>query len=144
MITQSSKYRSSIHNYRRIFAPVERCYTFKHRFVTCTDDSNTSSFFVEAERIVTEDYVPSIEDIEQSSKRGIVETHFSADESSIRVLQIYCQLGHFTKWMRIFDPKDITSIMFYASLCDYDEPCVDSSLGEQVCVLPSRIGLDYS
>jgi len=66
-----------------------------------------------------------------------VETHFSADESSIRVLQIYCQLGHFTKLMRIFDPKDITSIMFYASLCDYDEPCVDSSLGEQVCALPS-------
>lgn len=82
----------------------------------------TCSFFAEAQRIATEDYVPSIEDIGHASEKGIMETHFNVEQLSIRITQVYGQPGHFRKWIPLFE--DVTSVLFCASLSDYDEPGV--------------------
>lgn len=82
----------------------------------------TRSFFAEAQRISAEDYVPSIEDIGHASEKGVMETHFNVDQLSIRISQVYGQQGCFRKWIHLFE--GFTSVMFCASLSDYDEPGV--------------------
>ena len=86
------------------------------------------SFFAEAQRIVAEDYVPSVEDVLHTAERGISETYLKFGELSIRVVQIYGQKCKLRKWFHHFG--SITSIIFYASLCDYDVRRVDAE-GEQ-------------
>ncbi|KAH9958144.1 G-protein alpha subunit [Russula dissimulans] len=81
---------------------------------------NAEYFVSEAPRIATEEYTPSIEDISHASEKGIMETHFDVDQLSIRISQVYGQQGIFRKWIHLFD--DVTSVMFCASLADYDEP----------------------
>jgi len=81
---------------------------------------NAEYFVSEAPRIVTEEYTPSIEDISHASEKGITETHFNVDQLSIRIFQAYGQQGIFSKWIHLFD--EVTSVMFCASLSDYDEP----------------------
>jgi hypothetical protein len=92
----------------------------------------TYSFFTEAQRITAEEYVPSIEDIRHTTERGIIETYFDTNELSIQVLQIYGGLEcNWRNWICIFEA--VTSIMFYASLSDYDKWVVGSD--ERVCIL---------
>jgi hypothetical protein len=86
----------------------------------------TCSFFAEAQRIAAEDYVPSIEDIGHASEMGVMETHFNLDQYSIRISQLY-----FRKWIPLFE--GVTSVMFCASLSDYDEPGV-SRRSRRVCL----------
>ena len=76
--------------------------------------------------------MPSVQDILNAAEKGIKETYFETDERSIRVLQVCGQgLGGYEqrKWIHLFE--SITSIMFYASLSDYDEA---ASWSEQVCL----------
>jgi len=90
---------------------------------------NAEYFFAEAHRIATEDYVPSIEDIGHASEReGVVETNFDSNHYSIRISQVYGQVGCFRKWIPVFD--GITSVMFCASLADYDERGVSGCGGQ--------------
>ncbi len=93
----------------------------------------TCSFFAEAQRIAAEDYVPSMEDIGHASEMGVMETHFNLDQYSIRISQLYGQRGYFRKWIPLFE--GVTSVMFCASLSDYDEPGV-SRRSRRVCVSP--------
>ncbi|KAH9997005.1 guanine nucleotide binding protein, alpha subunit [Russula vinacea] len=95
-----------------------------------TVDDNAAYFFTEALRIAAEEYVPSTEDIRHTAEpeRGIMETYFNTDRSSIqplsliRVLQVY---GYKTrKWIHLFE--GVTSIIFYVSLSDYDKWVVGS------------------
>jgi guanine nucleotide-binding protein G(i) subunit alpha len=99
------------------------------------------SFFAEAQRITAEDYVPSIEDIGRStSEHGVMETHFDIDQLSLRVLQVYGQQCWRRKWMCLFE--GVTSVMFCASLLDYDEPPSGASLSvpdQRVCAPPFRL-----
>ena len=90
------------------------------------------SFFAEAQRVVAEEYVPSTEDILHATERGIMETYFTMDQVSMRVLQVYGQEGEPRKWIHLFEGA--TSIIFYASLSDYNKWVVD--LKVQVCLLP--------
>jgi guanine nucleotide-binding protein G(i) subunit alpha len=60
-----------------------------------------------------------------------METYFNRYRSSIRVLQIYRgQEWEPRKWIHLFE--GVTSIIFYASLSDYDKWVVDRD--EQVCI----------
>jgi len=54
-----------------------------------TDRTHPCSFFAEAQRIVPEEYVPSIEDILHVSEKGIMKTHFNFGQLTVRVLQIH-------------------------------------------------------
>lgn len=83
-------------------------------------DDNAAYFFAEAQRIVAEDYVPSVEDVLHTAERGILETYFESGQLSIRVLQVYGQEWGPKKWINQFE--SVTSIIFCASLCDYDVP----------------------
>jgi guanine nucleotide-binding protein G(i) subunit alpha len=89
------------------------------------------SFFAETQRIVAEDYIPSIEDVLHTAERGILETYFNLGQLSIRVLQVYGQEYGRKKWINQFE--SVTSIIFCASLCDYDVHRVAPE-GEQVCI----------
>ena len=75
--------------------------------------------------------MPSVQDILNASEKGIKETYFETDQRSIRVLQLCGQGCEQRKWIHLFEK--ITSIMFYASLSDYDEP---ASWSEQVWLSP--------
>jgi len=97
-----------------------------HYFVT--DRMHPCSFFAEAQRIVTEDYVPSLEDIRHVSEKRIMKTHFNFGQLTIRVLQIHNQQSYSRKWIHVFE--GVTSLMFCVSLLGYDER---SGVG-QVCV----------
>ncbi|KAF8477758.1 guanine nucleotide binding protein, alpha subunit [Russula ochroleuca] len=89
-----------------------------------TVDDNAAYFFIGAQRIAAEEYVPSSEDIRHAAERGIMETYFNRYRSSIRVLQIYRgQEWEPRKWIHLFE--GVTSIIFYASLSDYDKWVVD-------------------
>jgi len=94
------------------------------------------SFFAEAQRITTEDYVPSTADIGHTSETGVTATHFDVDKLSIRMLQVYGQQGHFKKWIHLFE--GVTCLMFCASLADYDEPGA-SRTNQQVCALAAYV-----
>jgi guanine nucleotide-binding protein G(i) subunit alpha len=87
------------------------------------------SFFAEAQRIVAEDYVPSIEDILHASEKGIVKTHFNCGQLSIRILHVHDQRSDFEKWIHLFE--GVTTVIFCVFLAGYDEP---SGVSPQVCV----------
>ena len=90
-----------------------------------------TSFFAEAQRITAGDYVPSLEDALHTAERGIMETYFKSDGLSIRVLQVYGQECKPKKWLHHFG--SVKSIIFCASLCDYDVRRVAAE-GEQACI----------
>jgi len=105
----------------------------QNHFVLVLRSHIIRSFFAEAQRIAAEDYVPSIQDIGHASEKGIMETQFNADQLSIRISQVYGQQGCFRKWIHLFE--GVTSVMFCASLSDYDEPGV-SLRSRRVSCLP--------
>ena len=61
-----------------------------------------------------------------------METYFQMGQSSIRVLQVYNQECELRKWIRLFE--GVTSIIFYASLSDYDKRVVGRN--SRVCLSP--------
>jgi hypothetical protein len=56
-----------------------------------------------------------------------MQTCFKMDQLSIRVLQVYGQECKPRKWIRLFE--GVTSIIFYASLSDYDKRVVRRNKG---------------
>jgi hypothetical protein len=61
-----------------------------------------------------------------------METYFKMDQLSIRVLQVYGQECEQRKWIHLIE--GVTSIIFYASLCDYDKRVV--GWNRRVCLFP--------
>lgn len=70
----------------------------EHRYslyASLTSSHLPCSFFAEAQRITTEYYVPSIEDIgrvPENPEKGVMEAHFKIYGLSMRVLQLYSQI----------------------------------------------------
>jgi guanine nucleotide-binding protein subunit alpha len=59
-----------------------------------------------------------------------METYFQMGQQSIRVLQVYGQECERRKWIHLF--QGVTSIIFYASLSDYNKTAAGQVV--EVCV----------
>jgi len=80
---------------------------------------NAKYFITEVQRIATNGYSPSIEDVRRASNGGILETDLNV---KMRVSHVYGQQGDHRKWLHQFEHA--TAVVFCASLSDYDKPGV--------------------
>ena len=85
-------------------------------------DAHICSFIAEVQRIATDEYSPSIKDIRRASNRGVSETDLNVNLFSVRVSHVYGQKGDHRKWLHLFE--DAASVVFCASISDYDKPGV--------------------
>lgn len=78
-------------------------------------------FMSNIERIFTEDYTPTKDDIVRSrvATTGVVETEFTIDNYSFKMYDVGGQRGERKKWIHCFD--SVTAIFFIASLSEYDQ-----------------------
>ncbi|TRZ02869.1 hypothetical protein DNTS_026734 [Danionella cerebrum] len=89
---------------------------FKH----CTEDSE-KYFFKNLDRITTEDYIPSFQDILhiQSPTTGIFEYSFEAQNITFRFFDVGGKKSERRKWIHCFE--NVSAIIYIASLSEYDE-----------------------
>jgi guanine nucleotide-binding protein G(i) subunit alpha len=85
-----------------------------------------SSFFVEALRIASDDYVPTETDILRCRQRstGITETRFSVPPMSIHLFDVGGQRSERKKWIHCFE--SVTGIIFCAALSEYDQVLMET------------------
>jgi len=76
-------------------------------------------FFNSMARILSEKYVPSVDDVLRVRVRstGIEEAEFKFDKMNIRVVDVGGQRSERRKWIHCF--SQVTSVLFCASLSDY-------------------------
>ena len=87
---------------------------------------------MQAQRIAAEEYVPSTEDVLRAVEppaTGVTETCFKKGQLSIQICQVHGQQNNRRKWIHLFE--SVTSIIFCASLSDYDQEVIGE---EQVCI----------
>uniref|UniRef100_A0A673MQK0 Guanine nucleotide-binding protein subunit alpha-11-like n=1 Tax=Sinocyclocheilus rhinocerous TaxID=307959 RepID=A0A673MQK0_9TELE len=72
-------------------------------------------------RIVTEDYIPTYQDIlhVRSPTDSITEQCISFEKTTLRFVEVSGQRGFRKKWIHCFE--NVTSIIFLASLSEYDQ-----------------------
>lgn len=72
------------------------------------------------ERIGTEDYRPSEQDVLRSRAKttGIIETEFEVDGTRFRMVDVGGQRSERKKWMHCF--QDVTSVLFCVALSEYN------------------------
>ncbi|KAI0284058.1 G-protein alpha subunit [Russula brevipes] len=78
---------------------------------------NAKYFITEVQRIATNEYSPSIEDVLRASNGGILETDLNV---KMRVSHVYGQQGDHRKWLHQLEHA--TTVVFCAFLSDYDKP----------------------
>ena len=101
--------------------------------LTYADRAPTFSFLMQAQRIVAEGYVPSTEDVLRAAEHpaaGITETCVKTGQLSIQICQVHGQQNNRRKWIHLFE--NVTSIIFCASLSDYDQEVIGEA--QQVCI----------
>ena len=78
------------------------------------------SFFPDAHRVTSKEYIPSNSDILRapvSVHMGLTETCFPMGKLSMRLYIITSEISQRKKWTHVFE--GVTSILFCASLLDY-------------------------
>ncbi|KAI0255640.1 G-protein alpha subunit [Lactifluus subvellereus] len=88
-------------------------------------DDDAAYFFIQAQRIAAEEYVPSTEDVLRAADHrtaSVTETYFNFGQLSIRISQVKHQQNVQWKWIHHFE--GVTSIIFCASLSDYDQEVI--------------------
>lgn len=87
---------------------------------------DSSKYFLDKSNITfTIDYIPDNDDILHTriATTGIIETNFSIDNTYYKLYDVGGQRGERRKWIHCFD--DVTSVMFIASLSEYDQTLVE-------------------
>ncbi|KAI0255643.1 G-protein alpha subunit [Lactifluus subvellereus] len=99
-------------------------------------DDDVAYFFIQAQRIAAEEYVPSTEDVLHAAEHraaGVTETHFNYGQLSTRIFQVISLQNERRKWIHYLEI--ITNIIFCASLSDYDQEV--TSEGQQTLLAES-------
>jgi len=78
-------------------------------------------FFENVDRISTEDYVPSSDDVLRARIRstGIEEAEFAFEKLTFTMVDVGGQRSERRKWIHCFD--NVTAILFCAALSEYDQ-----------------------
>ncbi|MCJ1228586.1 Guanine nucleotide-binding protein alpha-2 subunit [Toensbergia leucococca] len=85
------------------------------------------SFFDEALRIASSDYIPVEADVLRARTKttGIYETRFSMGQLSIHMFDVGGQRSERKKWIHCFE--NVTSIIFCVALSEYDQVLLEES-----------------
>ncbi|KAK1146460.1 Guanine nucleotide-binding protein alpha-2 subunit [Aspergillus melleus] len=85
------------------------------------------SFFEEAKRIASADYIPNVNDVLRARTKttGIYETRFSMGQLSIHMFDVGGQRSERKKWIHCFE--NVTSIIFCVALSEYDQVLLEES-----------------
>jgi guanine nucleotide-binding protein subunit alpha len=80
-----------------------------------------SYFFDNIERFMTDNYIPTQDDVLRSRVRttGIQEAEFKFEELTFRMLDVGGQRSERRKWIHCFD--SVTAVMFCVALSEYDQ-----------------------
>jgi len=84
-------------------------------YISLTDDA--AYIFLGAHRITSKEYIPSNDDVLRAPVPVFTETFLPLGEQSLRLLHV-TQRSDWKKWIDSFE--SVTSIIFCASLADYD------------------------
>jgi guanine nucleotide-binding protein G(i) subunit alpha len=84
-------------------------------------NNSTAYFFCHIKRIGTPEYVPTTKDVlhAPSKSKGITETRFEMEGTTIHVVNVNKQIGEKRKWMHCFE--NVQCIMFCMALSEYDQ-----------------------
>jgi len=104
---------------------IQHCYQRSSEFQL---QDNCEYFFEAIDRVAQSDYIPSEEDVLQVRNKttGITEVEMSISEHKWTVVDVGGQRSERRKWIHCFD--DITGIIFFASLSEYDQKLVEDKM----------------
>jgi guanine nucleotide-binding protein subunit alpha len=88
---------------------------------------DASSFFDEAKRIASPDYIPNVNDVLRARTKttGIYESRFTMGQLSIHMFDVGGQRSERKKWIHCFE--NVTSIIFCVALSEYDQVLLENS-----------------
>jgi len=98
---------------------IKHVYTMRDRYYQLNDSA--AYFFDNIDRINTENYIPSQDDVLRARIRttGIQEAEFKFEDIEFRMLDVGGQRSERRKWIHCFD--SVTAVMFCVSLSEYDQ-----------------------
>jgi len=106
---------------RRLWADpgIRETYNYRDQYFQLNDTA--SYFFEQLERIMTESYVPTLQDVLRARVRttGIVEARVKFEDMYLRLLDVGGQRSERRKWIHAFDK--VAAVLFCASLSEYDQ-----------------------
>lgn len=90
-------------------------------------------FLNSLERIATEDYLPSPEDILRCRAKTttIIETCFSHDETHFRMVDVGGQRSERRKWIHCF--QDVTAMLYVTAISEYDQRLLEDGSVYRLC-----------
>ncbi|GAB1201849.1 G protein alpha subunit [Aspergillus pseudonomiae] len=94
---------------------------------TTLDVKHPASFFEEAKRIASADFIPNVNDVLRARTKttGIYETRFTMGQLSIHMFDVGGQRSERKKWIHCFE--NVTSIIFCVALSEYDQVLLEES-----------------
>ena len=93
---------------------------------------NVDYFFDKVHEIASPDYIPSYDDVLRCRARttGVVETVFTVNETSFRLLDVGGQRNERKKWIHCFEM--VTGVIFMAAINEYDQVLYEDGVTSRI------------